>query len=144
VKLSSGAAYRQGAATIDGRVGSVLLRGSRAFASALRLVDDGAGGHRVDAFELHELDLLDPMAPLDHASTGAHGWGWLLDVQDDRVLVTSRIGPGVDVYRKAAGAAPIFERYVRTGGAPSLTATRQGDRVYLATGQPGLKSIALK
>ena len=57
--------------------------------------------------ELHQIDLSNPKTPVDRVASGPGGWGWLLDVQGDRAMVTSGWGEdGLDIYRLSASAAP--------------------------------------
>ena len=56
---------------------------------------------------LHQIDLSNPKAPADRVASGKGGWGWLLDVQGDRAMVTSGWGEdGLDIYRLSATRGP--------------------------------------
>jgi hypothetical protein len=85
------------------------------------------------------------MAPVDRIASGQHGWGWLLDVEGDRAVVSSGWGwGGVDIYQIADGQAPVYKQFVRTLGWWTDGITRQDDSLYLASGYWGVQKIDLK
>jgi hypothetical protein len=95
--------------------------------------------------ELHAIDLTNPTAPIDFASSAKQGWGWLLGVEGDRAVVTSGWGgDGVDVYRLPTNAPPVFDQFVRARGWSIGPLARQGDQLFLSTGYWGVQTIALK
>lgn len=144
VKLAGDKAYLQGTAVIDGWVGNVHVQGQKAYATAERYVESGksySGPRRT----LHEIDLSNPKAPVDRVSAEKKGWGWLLGVQGDRAIVTSGWGSaGVDIYKLQDGAAPVFDKFVRTRGWWGHSLARQGDQLFLSSGYWGIQSIDLK
>jgi hypothetical protein len=141
-QIDGGVAYLQGIVDLDGWSGRVIVRGSTAYLSTEHYADPDYKGPRVN---LHAIDLSDPGHPNDQISSDAKGWGWLLDVQGDRAVVTSGWGSGgIDVYKLAPGSAPVFDQFVRTRGWWSSSLTRQDDTLYLASGYWGVQAIALK
>lgn len=143
VKISGDKAYLQGSTVLDGYVGQVFVQGNKAYASAERYTYSGDTytGPRV---QLHEIDLTNPKAPVDRASSEKAGWGWLLGVAGDRAVLTSGWGAsGIDIYKLAAGKAPAFDQFVRTRGWWSSSLARQGNSLYLASGYWGVQQIDL-
>ena len=95
--------------------------------------------------ELHQIDLTNPLAPVDYVSSGKKGWGWLLDVQGDRALVTSGWGDnGIDVYKLASQSAPVYDQFLRTNGWAVNSDTRQGNTLYLSSGYWGVLAFTLE
>jgi hypothetical protein len=142
-QIDGDVAYLQGIVDLDGWSGRVLVRGTTAYLSSQHYADPaGTTGPLVD---LHAVDLSDPTHPVDRISSDEKGWGWLLDVQGDRAIVTSGWGQsGIDIYRLSTGSAPVFDRFVRTRGWWSNSLTRQDDTLYLASGYWGVQTIPLK
>src|SRR5207248_2403849 len=118
-------------------------RGTTAYLSAEHYSDPSDyKGPRVN---LHAIDLSDPTHPIDRISSDEKGWGWLLDVQGDRAIVTSGWGQsGIDVYKLTPGSAPAFDRFVRTRGWWSNSLSRHDDTLYLASGYWGVQAIPLE
>ncbi|HXU74627.1 MAG TPA: beta-propeller domain-containing protein [Polyangia bacterium] len=130
--------------TIDGWVGSTFVRGDRAYMSAEEYTANGYGYDSTHV-KLHALDLTDPRSPVDRASTAQAGWGWLLDVQGDRAIVSSGWGPnGVDIYQLADGAAPQFRQFARTRGWWTNAISRQDSALFLSSGYWGVERIDLQ
>jgi len=127
---------------LDGWVGNTFVRGNVAYLSAQRYND---GASPAGTVQLHAIDLTDPSAPVDRASAAAGGWGWLLDVQGDRAVLTSGWGPsGVDIYQLADGRAPQFRQFARTLGWSSNGVSRLGDTLFMASGYWGVQKIQLQ
>jgi len=94
---------------------------------------------------LHAIDLTDPTAPVDRVSTSEKGWGWLLDIEGDRAVLTSGWGAnGVDIYQLTDGQAPQFRQFTRTLGWWSNGVSRQDDALYVSSGYWGVQKIDLK
>ena len=129
--------------TLDGWVGSTFVRGNVAYMSAEQYADSATGG--AYTVNLHAIDLTDPSAPVDRVSTSEKGWGWLLDVEGDRAVLTSGWGAGgVDIYQLADGQAPQFRQFTRTLGWWSNGVSRQDNTLYLSSGYWGVQKIDLK
>jgi hypothetical protein len=144
VKIVGDKAYLQGTTTIDGWVGQVHVQGNKAYASAEHYYD-GTSTYTGPRVQLHEIDLTNPKAPVDRASTEKKGWGWLLGVVGDRAIVTSGwSGAGIDIYKLSDSAPPVFDEFVRTRGWWANSLTRQGNSLYLASGYWGVQQIDLK
>jgi hypothetical protein len=128
--------------TLDGYVGSTFVRGNIAYLSA-QLYNPSSNGYSL--VELHAIDLTDPTAPVDRVSTAASGWGWLLDVQGDRAVVSSGWGQnGVDIYQLTDGQAPQFRQFARTLGWWANGVSRQGNTLFISSGYWGVEKIALQ
>jgi len=132
--------------TLDGWVGSTFVRGNVAYMSAEQYADSGTGGSTTGpTVNLHAIDLTDPSAPVDRVSTSENGWGWLLDIEGDRAVLTSGWGAnGVDIYQLTDGQAPQFRQFTRTLGWWSNGVSRQDDTLYLSSGYWGVQKIDLK
>lgn len=129
---------------LDGWVGNTFVRGDRAYMSA-ETYDANGYGYSSTHVSLHALDLSNPRAPVDRASTAKAGWGWLLDVEGDRAVVSSGWGPnGVDIYQLADGAAPEFRQFARTRGWWTNAITRQDAALFLSSGYWGVERIDLQ
>jgi hypothetical protein len=125
---------------VNGYVGNTIVRGTNAYMSAQTYDPDKGTSH----LRLHAIDLGNPAKPVDRASKEQSGWGWLLDVQGDRALVTSGWGQaGIDLYKLVDGAAPKYDQFVRTRGWWTNAITRQGDTLFLASGDWGVQVIKL-
>jgi hypothetical protein len=127
---------------IDGWVGNTFVRGNVAYFSAQQYDYTGNTGPQVF---LHAVDVTDPSNPVDRVSVSAKGWGWLLDIEGDRAVVTSGWGPnGVDIYQLVDGQAPQFRQFTRTLGWWANGVSRQGDTLFLSSGYWGVQKIALQ
>jgi hypothetical protein len=123
----------------DGWVGGTVVRGDRAYLTEQQWAENRT------TLRLHAIDMARPERPVDRVAGERSGWGWLLDVQGDRALVTSGWGQsGLDIYRLRDGAAPRFERFVRTLGWWTSAVARQGDSLFLASGSWGVQRIDLE
>jgi len=143
-RLSGDKVYLQSSTRIDGWVGNVFVRGSKAYFSAQEYNYNVGTGTSSSKVKLHELDITDPKHPVDRPSAAKGGWGWLLGVEGDRAVVTSGWGQnGVDVY-KVGNGAPTFSQFTRTRGWYANSLSRQGDTLYLASGYWGVQAIGLK
>jgi hypothetical protein len=130
--------------TLDGWVGSTFVRGKVAYMSAQQYADPSTGVSD-STVQLHALDLSDPARPVDRASTGSKGWGWLLDVQGDRAIVQSGWqSAGVDIYQLIDGQPPQFRQFTRTLGWSANGVSRQGDTLFLSSGYWGVQKVDLK
>ena len=144
VRVSGGRGELVSSTSLDGWVGSTFVRGNLAYLSAQQYGDPNSLGSGASV-NLHALDLTNPGAPVDRVSTSAHGWGWLLDVQGDRAVLTSGWGPnGVDIYQLADGKAPQFRQFTRTLGWWSNGVSRQGNTLYLSSGYWGVQKVDLQ
>jgi len=129
---------------LDGYVGATFVRGNVAYMSAEQYTDPSTGGTG-STVNLHAIDLTDPAAPIDRVSTSAKGWGWLLDVQGDRAVLTSGWGQnGVDIYQLTDGQPPQFRQFTRTLGWWSNGVSRQGNSLFLSSGYWGVQKIDLQ
>jgi hypothetical protein len=145
VQLVGDTAFLQSNVAIDGWVGKTIVDGAKAYMSAQVQLRDAAGHYTGSKTSLHEVDLSNPLAPVDRASSDKRGWGWLLGVAGDRALVTSGFGQdGVDVYKLSPTAAPTFEKFVRTRGWWTSSLARQDDTIFLSSGYWGVQTISLK
>jgi hypothetical protein len=142
-----GRAYLQSATPLDGWVGTVFVRGDTAYTSTEKYLQVS----NEPAIQLHQIDLRDPGHPVDRvASDRSKGWGWLVDVQGDRMLVMSGWGnggydaPGLDIYRLTPNAAPAYDQFVRTRGWSVDSTARQGDQLFLSSGYWGVQPVQLK
>jgi hypothetical protein len=123
----------------DGWVGGTVVRGERAYLTEQQWKDGQT------TLRLHAIDLAVPERPVDRVGSERNGWGWLLDVEGDRALVTSGWGMnGLDIYRLRDGAAPVFDRFVRTLGWWTNAVARQGNSLFLASGSWGVQRIDLE
>ena len=143
VKVAGNLAYLQSATPLDGYVGNVFVRGTTAFMSANVYADKAQSGQ--PSIELHQIDLSIPRKPVDRVASGAKGWGWLLDVQGDRAMVTSGWGgDGLDIYRLSANAPPVYDQFVRTRGWSINSLARQGTQLFLSSGYWGVQAVNLQ
>jgi hypothetical protein len=142
--IGGGLAELVSSTTLEGWVGSTFVRGQVAYLSAQEYSDPNTGGSGTTV-RLHAIDLRDPAAPVDRASTAASGWGWLLDIEGDRAVVSSGWGPnGVDIYQLTDGQAPQFRQFTRTLGWWANGVSRQGNALYLSSGYWGVQKIELQ
>jgi hypothetical protein len=144
VRVRSGLAQAElvSSITLDGYVGSTFVRGNTAYLSAQTYEASSNGYSQV---KLHAIDLSDPTAPIDRASTAANGWGWLLDIQGDRAVVSSGWGQnGVDIYQLTDGQAPQFRQFARTLGWWANGVSRQGNALFISSGYWGVEKIDLQ
>lgn len=149
VQLRGDRAALAGEVAIEGWVGRVLVRGTTAYLTAITYPraangSKGAPTYLPPELRLHQVELADPLAPTDAATSARAGFGWLAAVEGDRALVTSGWGSGLDVYRLAAGAAPAFDRFVRTLGWWPQSIARQDGALYVASGYWGVQRIPLR
>lgn len=145
IKVVGDLAYLQSSTPLDGWVGNVFVRGSTAYTSTQKYVYTNTQ----PGIELHQLDLSNPAHPVDRVASGPGGWGWLVDVQGDRLLVTSGWGsfyspPGLDIYRLSPNAAPVYDQFVRTLGWSVGSTARQGNQLFLSSGEWGVQSVQLQ
>jgi hypothetical protein len=142
LKLVGDKAYLQSAVQIPGWVGNTFVRGNKAYMSVQQYVE--GTNYRQSYVRLNQLDLTQPKNIVRTESKADKGWGWLLGVEGDRALVTSGWGnDGLDIYKLSAGA-PQFDQTVRTLGWGASSMARQGDKIFLASGQWGVQTIDLK
>jgi hypothetical protein len=123
---------------IDGWVGNTFIRGNIAYLSAQSY--NANDGH----VNLHAIDLSKPTAPVDRVASDQDGFGWLLDVEGDRAIVSSGWGQsGVDIYQLAANKPPRFVQFARTRGYWTSAIARQDSALFLSTGYWGVQRIDL-
>jgi hypothetical protein len=143
VKVSGDLAYLQSATPLDGYVGNVIVRGTTAYMTS-QIYSDKLQPNQPQQV-LHQLDLSKPTAPVDRVASGPGGWGWLLDVQGDRAMVTSGWGEdGLDIYRLSDTAAPAYDQFVRTRGWSINSLARQGNQIFLSSGYWGVQAVTLQ
>jgi hypothetical protein len=136
-------AYLQSTTAISGWTGNVFVRGNTAYLSAEEYNPMGPWGG-MSTVKLHQIDLTDPKNPHDFSSAAKDGWGWLLDVEGDRAIVTSGWGSGLDLYKLSATQAPVFDQYARTRGWWQSSVSRQDNTIYLSSGYWGVQAIQLQ
>jgi hypothetical protein len=143
VQVDGDRAYLQSKTELDGYTGKTVIVGTTAYLSTQVYSDRVKSGQ--PAMELHQIDLSNPKHPVDRVASGKNGWGWLLDVQGDRAMVTSGWGSdGLDIYRLSPTAAPVYDQFVRTRGYSVRSLSRQGNALYLSSGYWGVQAVALK
>jgi len=147
VHIDGNRAHLQGSVRVDGWVGNVFVQNNSAYMSTETYVEpnspyDPNAGPRVN---LHQIDLTNAGALVDHATTPQQGWGWLLGVQGDRAILTSGWGNnGVDIYKLTPNAAPTFDQFVRTNGWWTESLSRQDNQLFLSSGYWGVQTVTLK
>jgi hypothetical protein len=140
VRLQGDRAYLQSSIAIPGWVGNTFVRGNIAYFTA-QTYDSST---LTTSLSLYQVDLTRPTAPVVLPSQPAKGWGWLLGVEGDRAFVTSGWGgAGIDVFRLSPGAAPTFDRFVRTRGWWPSSLARQNSQLFLASGYWGTQVVDL-
>jgi hypothetical protein len=142
IKLQGGKAYLQSTTPLDGWVGNVFVRGNTAYTSTEKYVYTNTQ----PGMELHQIDISSPTKPVDLVASGPGGWGWLLGVEGDRMLVTSGWGDGngLDIYRLSPNAAPAYAQFVRTQGWSINAVARKDNQVFLSSGYWGVQSVQLQ
>jgi hypothetical protein len=145
VKVQGNLAYLQSTTQLDGWVGQVFVRGNTAYTSTEKYVYS----NNEPANELHQIDLSNPTQPVDSIVPGPKGWGWLVDVQGDRLLMTSGWGswyspPGLDIYRLTPNAPPAYDQFVRTRGWSITSTARQDKQIFLSSGEWGVQAVQLQ
>jgi hypothetical protein len=143
-QISGDKAYLQSVTAIDGWVGNVIVQNDKAYMTAQEYDWALPAGSTQQPFmEFHQVDLTNPKAPVDRVATTPNAqWGWLLDVEGDRAVVTSGWGEvGLDVYRLSDTAPPAFDKSVRTRGWWTDSIKRQGNSMYLSSGYWGVQRI---
>ncbi|MBX3220675.1 MAG: beta-propeller domain-containing protein [Labilithrix sp.] len=145
-RIKNGKAYLQSSTLIDGWVGNVFVRGDKAYMSAQEYTQPNqANPNGSSSVKLHELDLTDPKKPVARASAPKDGWGWLVDVEGDRAIITSGWGQvGLDIYKLTPNQAPVYSQFARTRGWWTSAISRQGGDLFLSTGYWGVQKITLK
>jgi hypothetical protein len=138
---ANGTAELLSSTQLDGWVGNVIVRDNTAYTTTEFYNYSGTG----PSMELHQIDVSNPSAPVDRVTSGATGWGWLLDVQGDRALVMSGWGSdGMDVYRLSPTAAPAYDKFVRTQGWGVSSVARQDNTLFLSSGDWGVQVVPLQ
>ncbi|MBN9161862.1 MAG: hypothetical protein J0I07_12930, partial [Myxococcales bacterium] len=145
-KIKNGKAYLQSSTLIDGWVGNVFVRGNKAYMSAQEYTQPNqANPYGTSSVKLHEVDLTDPRKPVARASAPKDGWGWLVDVEGDRAIITSGWGQvGLDIYKLTPNQAPVYSQFARTRGWWTNAISRQDGDLFLSTGYWGVQKITLK
>jgi hypothetical protein len=143
VKVYNGKAYLQSQTSLDGYVGNVIVAGTTAYMSANIYPDKQQS--MAPSIELHQIDLSDPLHPVDRVASDQTGWGWLLDVQGDRAMVTSGWGmDGLDIFKLSNNAAPAYDQFVRTRGWGAHSLSRQDNQLFVSSGYWGVQAITLQ
>jgi hypothetical protein len=141
LKIDGSRAYLQGTVAIPGWVGNTFIQGDHAYMSVQHYLDEN---YQKPVVQLWQLDLRVPQSPVAQPAPGQKGWGWLLGVQGDRALVTSGWGgDGLDIYRLSDGAAPTYDRFVRTRGWGASSMSRQENQIFLSSGYWGVQTVNL-
>ncbi len=144
-KIVGDKAYLKSTTLLDGWVGQVHVRGSKAYMSAQEYVENQINGAGKTVVKLHEVDLTNPVKPVIRSSAPKDGWGWLVDVEGDRAIITSGWGQvGLDIYKLQPGAAPVYDQFARTRGWWPSAITRQDGDLFVSTGYWGVQKITLK
>ena len=105
------------------------------------------GGYAARRVQLHAIDLSEPVgAGRPGVAASAKGWGWLLDVEGDRAVVTSGWGAErrrhLSARRRTARRSSASSRARSAGG---RTASRaRTTRCYLSSGYWGVQKIDLQ
>ncbi len=143
IQLSANRATLKSRTRLDGWTGNVIVRGTTAYVSTEIYPDDYQPN--TPNLELHQIDLSNPSAPVDRVASGPNGWGWLIDVEGDRALVTSGWGyDGLDIYKLSASAPPAYDQFVLTRGWGINSLSRQDDTLYLSSGYWGVQAVTLQ
>lgn len=144
-EIKNDKAYLRSVTKLDGYVGRVIVKGSKAYMSTEDYVKNPDPNKPGQSFvKLHELDFTDPRKPVDKPSAPQEGWGWLVDVEGDRAIITSGWGQvGLDIY-KLGPNGPVYDQFARTRGWWANAISRQNDALYLSTGYWGVQKITLK
>jgi len=144
-KIQNDKAYLKSTTLLDGWVGQVHVRGSKAYMSAQDYITiDPSTGAGKSTVKLTEVDLTDPKKPVVRSSAPKDGWGWLVDVEGDRAIITSGWGQvGLDIYKLQNGQAPVYDQFSRTRGWWPNSITRQSGNLYVSTGYWGVQQITL-
>jgi hypothetical protein len=134
-------AYLQSRTPLDGWVGNVVVTGTTVYTSTQVYAPTGNN----PPVELHQIDVTNPASPVDRVASGPQGWGWILGVQGDRMLVTTGWGDGngLDIYKLSPNAAPAYDQFVRTQGWSISSIARQGNTLYLSSGDWGVQVVNL-
>lgn len=144
-KIVNDKAYLKSTTLLDGWVGQTIVRGSKAYISSQDYVDPQNGNPGKATVKLNELDLTDPKKPVLRSSAPKDGWGWLVDVEGDRAVITSGWGQvGLDIYKLTPNAAPVYDQFARTRGWWPNAITRQNGELFVSTGYWGVQKITLK
>ncbi|MFO0677561.1 MAG: beta-propeller domain-containing protein [Polyangiaceae bacterium] len=142
LKVDGGLAYLQSTLPLDGYVGRVIVKGAKAYATTQKY--NWGAQTEGPTTKLHELDVTNPAQVVDRVASEKGGFGWLLGVEGDRALVQSGwSNAGIDIYRLTPGAAPAYERFVRTRGWWQSSLARQGNQLFVSSGYWGTQVVAL-
>ena len=144
LQLHSHSAELLSSTPLDGWVGNTFVSGKTAYMSA-QIYDWNSQNNTGPSVKLHALDVSDPSSPVDRVATDTQqGWGWLLDIEGDRALVTSGWGQGgLDIYKLHPGQAPVYEQTVRARGWWVNGVSRQDNTLFLSSGYWGVQKIDL-
>jgi hypothetical protein len=138
---SNGVASLVSKTLLDGWVGNVIVRGTTAYTTT-QLYTYSSNS---PSMELHQLDLTNPARPVDALASGPSGWGWLLDVEGDRAIVSSGwYDQGLDIYQLSPGAPPAYDQFVRTQGWGVNSIARQDSTLFLSSGDWGVQVVPLQ
>ena len=141
LKIDGGLAHLQSVTRLNGWVGNVFVQGTTAYTSTQQNYTTNSGPQTL----LHQIDLSDLAQPIDRVVSGPNGWGWLLGIEGDRMLVTSGWGPdGLDIYKLTPNAAPVYDQFVRTRGWWINSAVRLDNQIFLSSGYWGVQPVTLQ
>jgi hypothetical protein len=144
-KIVGDKAYLKSTTVLDGWVGNTIVRGSKAYLSSQEYFDPQNGQPGTASVKLNEIDLGDPKKPVVRTSAPKEGWGWLVDVEGDRAIITSGWGQvGLDIYKLQPNAAPTYDQFARTRGWWANAITRQNGDLFVSSGYWGVQKITLK
>lgn len=144
-KIVNDKAYLKSTTLLDGWVGQTIVRGSKAYMSSQEYFDAQNGEPAKSTVKLNEVDLSDPKKPVVRTSAPKDGWGWLVDVEGDRAIITSGWGQvGLDIYKLQPNAAPTYDQFARTRGWWPNAITRQNGDLFVSTGYWGVQKITVK
>jgi hypothetical protein len=145
-QIQNDKAYFKSNTVIDGWIGNVFVRGTKAYFSAEDYVRNPDPNKPGQSFvKLHQLDVTDPKNPVDLAAQPQSGWGWLVGVEGDRAMITSGWGQvGLDIYKLQPNAAPVYDQFARTRGWWWSSLARQGSDLFLSSGYWGVQRIQLQ
>ncbi|HEY4012893.1 MAG TPA: beta-propeller domain-containing protein [Polyangiaceae bacterium] len=146
VRVTGNVARLESSTPLDGWVGNVIVRGNTAYTTTQSYDYDPTTN--LQNMELHQIDLTNPSGPVDRVASSPGWWGWLLDVEGDRMLVSSGWGdayspPGIDIYRLSPGAPPAYDQFARTNGWWVGSSARQNDQIFLTSGYWGVQTVNL-
>ena len=124
-KIVNDKAYLKSTTLLDGWVGQTIVRGSKAYLSSQEYFDPQNGQPGKSTVKLNEVDLTDPKKPIVKSSAPKDGWGWLVDVEGDRVrsVTVHHLRDHADVCKEVE--RQVMEKY-GIGAKPTAVAAAPG------------------